>query len=308
MAVDSFLMLGTRGSPLALAQARMAAAALEVAHHWLDGRVAIVPITTSGDKVTDRPLAEIGGKALWTKELDQALIERRTHASVHSMKDVESQRPPALVIGAMLPRGDVRDRLIGAESLAALPPGARVGTSSPRRAAQLLRARPDLAIVPIRGNLDTRLAKVDKGEVDATLLAAAGLDRLGRGHVGSPIPVDVMLPAPGQAAIGIECRAEDNDTHAQLARVDDHLTSAAVRAERAFARALGGTCHSPVGTLAEVHAGEVHLRAEILSEDGKDRVADEARFRVGDDKEAAALARSMLDHAPESIRQLFAFA
>ena len=305
--MDSFLKLGSRGSPLALAQARLAATSLEVAHHWLDGRVEIVPITTSGDRIQDRPLAEVGGKALWTKELDLALIGGRTHASVHSMKDVESDRPAELVIGAMLPRGDVRDRLIGADSIEALPDGAKVGTSSPRRAAQLLRARPDLTIVPIRGNLDTRLAKVEAGEVAATLLAAAGLDRLGR-HVGSPIPVDVMLPAPGQAAIGIECRADDNDIHAQLGRIDVHLTSAAVRAERAFARALGGTCHSPVGALAQVHDGEVHLRAEILSEDGKERIADEARFAIHDDKAPAELARAMLDRAPEGIRRLFAFA
>jgi hydroxymethylbilane synthase len=303
--VDSFLKLGTRGSPLALAQAHMAATSLEVAHHWLDGRVEIVPITTSGDQITDRPLAEVGGKALWTKELDQALLDGRTQASVHSMKDVESERPDALCIAAMLPRADVRDRLIGADSLDALPKGARVGTSSPRRAAQLLRARPDLVIVSIRGNLDTRLAKVEAGEVAATLLAAAGLDRLGR-DVGNPIPVDVMLPAPGQAAIGIECRADDNEIHSQLGRIDDHMTSAAVRAERAFARALGGTCHSPVGALAEVHESQVHLRAEILSEDGKDQVTDAARFKVGDDAAAAELARMMLDRAPDSIRKLFA--
>ena len=303
--MDSFLKLGTRGSPLALAQARMAATSLEVAHHWLDGRVTIVPITTSGDRITDRPLAELGGKALWTKELDQSLLAGETDASVHSMKDVESARPAKLVIGAMLPRADVRDRLIGAESIDALPKGAKVGTSSPRRAAQLLRARPDLAILPIRGNLDTRLAKVEAGEVDATLLAAAGLDRLGR-RVGSPVPIDVMLPAPGQGAIGIECRAEAQDTLAKLGRIDVHMTAAAVRAERAFARALGGTCHSPVGALAEVHQGQVHLRAEILSEDGKDQVADEARFKVGDDDAPAALARAMLARAPETIRRLFA--
>ena len=303
--MDSFLKLGSRGSPLALAQARMAATSLEVAHHWLDGRVEIVPITTSGDKIQDRPLAEVGGKALWTKELDQALLDGRTHASVHSMKDVESERPDALCIAAMLPRADVRDRLIGAQSIDALLRGARVGTSSPRRAAQLLRARPDLQIVSIRGNLDTRLAKVEAGEVEATLLAAAGLERLGR-HVGNPVPLDVMLPAPGQGAIGIECRADDNATHAQLARIDVHMTSGAVRAERAFARALGGTCHSPVGAFAEVHAGEVHLRAELLSEDGKDQVADEARFKVGDDSAAAELAKAMLGRAPDSIRKLFA--
>jgi hydroxymethylbilane synthase len=304
--VDSFLKLGSRGSPLALTQARMAATSLEVAHHWLDGRVEIVTIKTSGDKIQDRPLAEVGGKALWTKELDQALLDGRTHGSVHSMKDVESGRPAALCIAAVLPRGDVRDRLIGAESIAALPDGARVGTSSPRRAAQLLRVRPDLKIVPIRGNLDTRLAKVEAGEVDATLLAAAGLDRIGRHDVGSPIPLDVMLPAPGQGAIGIECRVDDNDSHAQLARVDDHRAAMAVRAERAFALALGGTCHSPVGALAEIRAGEVHLRAELLSEDGRDRVADEARFGVGDDAAAARLAAALLDQAPPSIRALFA--
>ena len=303
--MDSFLKLGTRGSPLAMAQARMAATSLEVAHHWLDGRVEIVPMTTSGDRITDRPLAEVGGKALWTKELDQALLGGQTHASVHSMKDVESDRPRELVVGAILSRADVRDRLIGADSIEALPKGSRVGTSSPRRAAQLLRARPDLEIVPVRGNLDTRLAKVESGAVDVTLLAAAGLDRLGR-HVGSPIPVDVMLPAPGQGAIGIECRAADNDTHAKLGRIDDHQTSAAVRAERAFARALGGTCHSPVGALAEVHAGEVHLRAEILSVDGRDQVADEARFAIGDELAPAELARAMLGRAPESVRRLFA--
>lgn len=302
--MDSFLKIGTRGSPLALAQARMAAAALEVAHHWLDGRVALMPITTSGDKITDRPLAEVGGKALWTKELDLVLLAGETDASVHSMKDVESERPEALVIGAMLPRADVRDRLIGAESIDALPKGARVGTSSPRRAAQLLRARPDLRILSIRGNLDTRLAKVAAGEFDATLLAAAGLDRLGR-TVGNAIPLDVMLPAPGQGAVGIECRADDQETLGRLARIDVHLTAAAVRAERAFARALGGTCHSPVGALAEVAEGQVHLRAEILSEDGKDRVADEARFTAGDDEAPAALARAMLARAPETIRRLF---
>ena len=304
--MDSFLRLGTRGSPLALAQARMAAAALEVAHHWLADRVAIIPITTSGDQVTDRPLAEIGGKALWTKELDLALLRGETDASVHSMKDVESDRPAEIVIAAMLPRADVRDRLIGAESVAALAKGARVGTSSPRRAAQLLRARPDLVILPIRGNLDTRLAKVAAGEFDATLLAAAGLDRLGRGRVGKAIPLDVMLPAPGQGAIGIECRGDDNDTHSKLSRLDVHPTSAAVRAERAFARALGGSCHSPVGALAEVGRGEVRLRAQILSDDGKAEVADEARFAVGDDEAPAELATAMLARAPEEIRRLFA--
>jgi len=304
--VDRFLKLGTRGSPLALAQAQMTAMALEVEHHWRDGRVETVVIKTSGDKVQDRPLAEIGGKSLWTKELDAALLKGETHASVHSMKDVETERPDTLCLAAVLPRADVRDRLIGADSIDALKQGATVGTSSPRRAAQLLRLRPDLKIVTFRGNLGTRLAKLEAGEVDATLLAAAGLERLGQRNVGVPIPVDVMLPAPGQGAIGIECRSDDNDTHAKLARVNDIYASAAVKAERAFARALGGSCHSPVGAYAEVKSGQVHLRAEILSEDGKDRIADEARFKIGDDRAAEALANGMLAKAPETIRRLFA--
>ncbi|HYN46481.1 MAG TPA: hydroxymethylbilane synthase, partial [Allosphingosinicella sp.] len=168
--------IGTRGSPLALAQARLVAEALRAAHGWDEDAIEIVPITTSGDAIQDRPLAEIGGKALWTKELDSCLIDGRTDLSVHSMKDVETIRPDTLVIAAMLERADPRDRLIGADSIAALPPGARVGTSSPRRTAQLLSRRPDLQTGPIRGNVQTRLEKVARGDFDATLLAAAGLD------------------------------------------------------------------------------------------------------------------------------------
>ena len=180
------LKLGTRGSPLALTQARMVAEALCAAHGWTEDAVAIVPIKTTGDKVQDRPLAEIGGKALWTKELEAALLEGRIDIAVHSMKDVETWRPPTLAIGAMLPRADVRDRLVAndCDDFLCLAPGARLGTSSPRRAAQALNARPDLVVVPFRGNVDTRLSKLRSGEADATLLAAAGLDRRG----GQPLP------------------------------------------------------------------------------------------------------------------------
>ena len=193
MTKTSFI-IGSRGSPLALAQAHMVAGALEAAHGWDRGSVEIRAVKTSGDRIQDRPLAEVGGKALWTKELDIALLAGETHCSVHSMKDVESDRPETLTIAAMLARADVRDRLIGADSIAALPHGAIVGTSSPRRAAQLKRLRPDLSIVSIRGNVDTRLAKCAAGEVDATLLAAAGLIRLGRDDVGTAIALDDMLP------------------------------------------------------------------------------------------------------------------
>ena len=283
----------------------MVAAALERAHGWPDGSVVILPVKTSGDRIQDRPLAEVGGKALWTKELDLALLAGETDCSVHSMKDVESERPATLVIAAMLERADVRDRLIGAESISQLPEGAVVGTSSPRRTAQLKQLRPDLRAVSIRGNIDTRLAKLGAGDVDATLLAAAGLDRLGRSDVGTAIEVDEMLPAPAQGAIGIECRSNDGMTSALLRAIDHHSTHEAVLAERAFCRALGGTCHSPVAAYARIHGDEILFACEILSEDGRERQADQCRFGVGDLDTPAQLARAMLAKAHPAIRRLY---
>jgi len=285
----------------------MAAATLETVHGWPAGSVALHEIRTSGDRIQDRPLAEVGGKALWTKELDQVLLEGVTHASVHSMKDVESERPARLVIAACLPRADVRDRLIGAGSIDAIPQGARVGTSSPRRTAQLLARRPDLQAVSIRGNVATRLNKVTSGEVEATFLAAAGLDRLGIGE-GVGIETGSFLPAPGQAAIGIECRADDGETRHLLAAIDHLATHQAVEAERAFARAVGGSCHSPVAALALIEGdGRVWLRAELLASDGSERVAGEVRAAPEHAGQAAeALAGELLASAPATIRQLFA--
>lgn len=297
--------LGTRGSPLALAQAHMVAAALETAHGWPQGSVAIHTVKTSGDRIQDRPLAEVGGKALWTKELDLALLARETDASVHSMKDVESERPDALTIAAMLARADVRDRLIGAQSLHDLPHAALVGTSSPRRKAQLLRNRPDLNIISIRGNVDTRLAKCAGGEVNATLLAAAGLDRLGRPDVGAAIPLNQMLPAPAQGAVGIECRTDDVMTAKLLAAINDPQTYDAVSAERAFTRALNGTCHSPVAALALVEGDELTLTVEVLSEDGNEHLTDDRRFGRGDVIGPAQMADALMARAPDSIRRLF---
>ena len=299
------LKLGTRGSPLAMAQARLVATALAVAHEWDASAVEIVPITTTGDRVQDRPLADIGGKALWTKELDRALLDGRTDCSVHSLKDVESERPDALHIAAVLARADPRDRIIGAESIAALKRGAVVGTSSPRRKAQLLALRPDLRIAPLRGNVDTRLGKLASAEMDAIVLAAAGLDRLGR-DVGMAVPLDAMLPAPAQAVIALECRADDSRTVEAMKRVDDPDTHAAILAERAFTAALGATCHSPVAALAMVNGRRISLRAEILADDGGERIADQAMFDAGDVDVPAALATAMLARAPESIRRLFA--
>ena len=299
------LKLGTRGSPLALAQARKVAAALETAQRWPAGHVAIVPITTTGDRVQDRPLAEVGGKALWTKELDRALLARDVDFCVHSMKDVESQRPAEIHIAAMRPRGDFRERLIGAESLDALRQGAVVGTSSPRRAAQLRFRRPDLQIVPLRGNVETRLEKVRSGEIDATLLTSAGLKRLGLPEVGVAVPVEVLLPAPGQAALGMECRSDDHVTQSILTTIDNQITFAAVMAERAFTRALGATCYSPVAALAILDDGELGMRAQLFSEDGSEMIQDKARFECGDDATPEGLARRMLEAAPPAIRSLF---
>ena len=280
------LRIGTRGSPLALAQAQMVADALRAS---AGVETEIVPIVTTGDVIQDRALAEVGGKALWTKELDRALIDGRTDLSVHSMKDVETLRPETLVIAAMLERADTRDRLIGAESLDALAEGARIGTSSPRRTAQLLARRPDLHCTIIRGNVQTRLAKIVAGAFDATLLAAAGLDRLGL-EIG--VPLD-LLPAPAQGAIGVEILAEREELQELLKAIDHGPTHAAVDAERAFLAALGGDCHSAVAARAE---GGV-VRAEILSADGSEICAGEG--------EPAALAARLLAEASPALRWMF---
>jgi hydroxymethylbilane synthase len=298
------LRLGTRGSPLALAQARKVAAAIETAQRWPDGWVQIVEIKTTGDKVQDKPLAEIGGKALWTKELDRALLDEEVDFCVHSMKDVESIRPEGIHIAAVRPRGDVRDRIIGAESIDKLKQGAVVGTSSPRRKAQLLRLRPDLQIVPIRGNIETRLKKVELGEVDATLLACAGLKRL-EIDAGTAIPTEIILPAPGQAVIGMECRTNDTRTQSVLSTVNNGITYSCVMAERVFSRALGGTCHSPVAAFCVLEDGDLRMRAQLFSEDGSEMVEDRAVFDCDDHGAPEELARSLLTKAPESIRRLF---
>jgi hydroxymethylbilane synthase len=298
------LRLGTRGSPLALAQARKVAAAIETAQRWPDGWVQIVEVKTTGDKVQDRPLAEIGGKALWTKELDRALLAGEVDFCVHSMKDVESERPREIHIASVRPRGDVRDRIIGAESIDQLKKGATVGTSSPRRAAQLRRLRPDLKIVPIRGNVETRLNKVESGEVDATLLASAGLKRL-EIEAGTAIPTEILLPAPGQAVIGMECRTNDTRTQSVLSTVSNGITYHCVMAERAFTRALGGTCHSPVAAFCAFEDGDLRLRAQLFSEDGADMVEGRVVMDCGDNAPAEELARQLLGEAPQSIRRLF---
>ena len=297
------IRIGTRASPLALMQTRMVAEGLREALDWGPERIEIVPMTTTGDVVQDRPLAEVGGKGLWTKELDRALLEGRTDVSVHSMKDVETLRPAELIIAAMLPRADVRDRLLGADSNEALPEHARVGTSSPRRAAQLLARRPDLEIVPIRGNVATRIRKLEMGEADATLLAAAGLDRLGHSGIGAAL--DDLLPAPAQGAIGIEVRADDKKTRALITEIDHRPTHVCVLAERGLLEGLGGSCRSPVAALAECDGDFLRLRAEILTNDGSWVERIDTRFPAGDLQAPRDLARQMLERAPEAVRVLF---
>lgn len=278
---------------------------LVAAHGWHPDAVVIVPIRTTGDRVQDRPLAEIGGKALWTKELDRALIAGEIDCSVHSMKDVESWRPDCVALTAILPREDVHDRLIGAESIDALPHGARVGTSSPRRRAQLLHHRPDLRILMFRGNVDTRLSKLAAGEADATLLAAAGLNRLGRPEIGHAIPIDTILPAAAQGAVGVETRADDRRARDAMAAIDHPATHACVLAERALLAALGGDCRSPVAALATLEGAVLTLQAEVLSEDGTVVIRAMESGAPEDPELPAAMARDLLARAPESVRNLF---
>jgi hydroxymethylbilane synthase len=299
------LRIGTRRSPLALAQAEMAAAAIAGAHGLSADAIRLVPMLSSGDKNQDQPLADIGGKALWTKELERALLDGEIDMSVHSMKDVETVRPEIYRIAAMLPRADVRDRLIGAASIDALPKNAMVGTSSPRRAAQLLAIRPDLNIAPIRGNVATRLAQIESGAFGATMLAAAGLDRLSHHNIGAVIEVDMMLPAASQGAIGLETSAQRPEMLQLLAAANHAPTFDCVMAERAFLAALGGSCHSPVAALAVIDGTQIWLRGEILSEDGSERQSGDIRFGTRQAGAPAALAAALLARSSSALAALF---
>ncbi len=303
---DRQLRLGTRQSPLAMAQAHEARSRLCAAHGWDESAVELVTVRASGDKIQDRPLADLGGKALWTRELDAWLAEGKIDGAVHSMKDVETVRPASLTIAAILPRADVRDVLVGAASIAAIPRGAVIGTSAPRRAAQMLNRRPDCRIVNIRGNVATRLAKLAAGEADVTLLAAAGLERLGQTDTGTALDSSDWLPAPAQGAIGIECRSDDAGVQAILAAIDHSPSHAAIRAERALLLALGGNCHSPIAALSVLTDGQIELIAALYSPDGAESVTGSARFDVGDDRVPGLLAKDLLVRATPGIAAVFA--
>ncbi|CAN5240216.1 hydroxymethylbilane synthase [soil metagenome] len=266
------LRIGTRGSRLALIQAEETRTRLAAAHGFDEAEIAIVAITTTGDRVRDRPLSEIGGKGLFTKEIEEALYAGAIDLAVHSMKDMPAVLPDGLVIAALLPREDPRDALLSpvSDTIAGLPPGAVVGSSSVRRTAQVKRIRPDLAIVPFRGNVDTRLQKLERGDVQATLLACAGLNRLGLGHcITAAIEPAEMLPALAQGAIGIEIRVNDERTRALVAAIDDRETSIAVTCERAFLAALDGSCRTPIAGYAYLHGGLLYFRGEALTLDGR---------------------------------------
>jgi len=279
----TILRIGSRGSPLALAQAREVRSHLAAACGLAVERIEIKTIRTTGDTIQDRPLADAGGKGLFTKEIEEALLAGAIDLAVHSTKDMPTMLPAGLVLAAFLPREDPRDAFISrkAKSLRGLAPGAVAGTVSLRRQALIKHARPDLAIVPLRGNVETRLRKLDNGEVDATVLAVAGLKRLGLlGAATAVLDVEEFLPAVGQGAIGIETRTDDTKTRTLVAAIDDADTATAVTAERAFLAVLDGSCRTPIAGHARLFGGTLRFRGMIAKTNGSEalEVAREGRL------------------------------
>ncbi|HEX2380469.1 MAG TPA: hydroxymethylbilane synthase [Methyloceanibacter sp.] len=303
------LLIGTRGSPLALWQARHVLARLLEAHELAEGDAELSVITTSGDRIKDKPLREFGGKGLFTKEIDEALLRGDVTMAVHSMKDLPTELPEGICIAAVLPRADVRDAFISktAPSLADLAPGAMVGTSSLRRQAQVRRLRPDLGVVDFRGNVETRLRKLEEGRADATLLALAGLERLGlTSHATSILSTEVMLPAVAQGAIGVTCRSDDAKTRTLLKALNDDLAATTVACERAFLGRLDGSCKTPIAGLAEIDGGILRLRGLMLAPDGTESYgvevtgATEHATKLGADAGEELVARA----GPEFLAKL----
>ena len=283
------IRIGTRGSPLALAQAHEVRARLMAAHGLAEREIEIRIIKTTGDQVLDRPLAEVGGKGLFTKEIEEALLAREVELAVHSMKDMQTVLPDGLIVGATLPREDVRDAFISLKyaSLDELPSGAIVGTSSLRRHAQVKHLRPDIEIVPFRGNVQTRLKKLEDGVADATFLACAGLKRLGLSdRITSPVPIETMLPAVAQGTIAIEIRSDDMATARLIAALNHEPTQIAAAAERAFLARLEGSCRTPIAGLAVVDGAALTFRGILFSPDGRRFLAAET---AGPTYRAAAL-------------------
>lgn len=294
-------LIGTRGSPLALWQARHVWARLLEASGLGEADLGLSVITTSGDRIKDKPLREFGGKGLFTKEIDEALLREDVDLAVHSMKDLPAELPAGICVAAVLPRADVRDAFISgkAPTLSELPSGAVVGTSSLRRAAQVRRLRPDLRVIDFRGNVETRLKKLGDGLADATLLALAGLERLGlASHATAILSTDEMLPAVAQGAIGVTCREDDTETRALLAPLNDAASAAAVACERSFLARLEGSCKTPIAGLAELGGDTLRFRGLVLTPDGTgwhevelSGMADHAQ-EIGRDAGAELLARA----------------
>jgi hydroxymethylbilane synthase len=286
---SSVIRIGTRGSPLALAQANMVRGLLTGGGGLAPEAVEIRVIRTSGDVIQDRPLADVGGKGLFTKEIEQALLDREIDIAVHSAKDMVTVLPQALVLTACLPREDARDVFVSAKagSLDRLPHGATVGTASLRRQAQVRRLRSDLKVVPMRGNVETRLKKLEAGEADATLLALAGLKRLGLAHAATAVlDVDQFLPAVAQGAIGLETREDDAATRGLLAKLNDNMTLTAITAERAFLAVLDGSCKTPIAGHARISGGALSFRGLIVKPDGSEAFETE---RSGPPRDAAKI-------------------
>jgi len=282
------MRIGTRGSPLALAQAHETRSRLMAAHDLPEAAFEIVVIKVTGDAVQDRPLKEIGGKGLFTREIEEALLDGSIDIAVHSMKDMPVEQPGGLILDTYLPREDVRDAFVtlGEGGLADLPQGATVGTSSLRRRAQLLARRPDLNVVEFRGNVQTRLRKLSENVAAATFLATAGLNRLGMTDVPfSPIAPEDMLPAVAQGAIGIERRLDDDRAAMHLAAIHDGPTGHRLAAERAFLEALDGSCQTPIAGLAELNGDRLRLRGEILRSNGSEVLTDETEGAIADGPE-----------------------
>ncbi len=303
------LRIGTRGSPLALAQANDVRNRLIAAHDLTGDAVTIRVIKTTGDMVQDRPLSELGGKGLFTKEIEEALLANEIDLAVHSMKDVPTALPDGLYISTILEREDVRDAFISLKykTLADLPTGAVVGTSSLRRQAQVRRARPDLTVIDFRGNVETRLKKISDGVADATFLAMAGLNRLGlQNRITATMPTNVMLPAVAQGAVGIEIRETDRATAAALVPLNHAATATSIIAERAFLAKLEGSCRTPIAGLALITGDMLSFHGSILTTDGKTSHdtahggASAHAARIGTEAGAELLSRA----GPEFFRAL----
>ena len=305
MTVSPMLVLGTRGSPLALAQAEETRRRLAEALGWAVERITLKVIRTSGDTIQDRPLAEAGGKGLFTKEIDIALVAGEIDGAVHSAKDLPTLLPDGVALAGFLPREDVRDALISAaaSSIESLPRGASLGAASLRRQAQALRLRPDLRLELLRGNVETRLRKAESGAIGATVLAMAGLKRLGLAHrARAPLSLETFLPAVGQGAIALTARSSDSRTLEALGAIADPPTFAELAAERAFLAELEGSCRTPIAGLARAAAGRLRFRGEVLRTDGSERFDIETEGNAADAAELGrAAGRTLKGSLPDGV-------